>query len=392
MEEENYKFKLSLFGDQIRDWVLFNEKSVHPAKFRNQVLKELEEPLEDLSISRNKNKVPWGIPVPGDESHRVYVWFDALVNYLTATGYPDTNQAKFTDMWPADVHIVGQDIMRFHTIYWPAFLIAAGLQLPKQVVVHSHWMYDNAKMSKTKGNVVDPFDIASTVSAEGLRYFLLRQGVIGEDCNFSEWLLHNVLNSDLANDLGNCLHRLKSKKLNPSETYPSCDAAMVCKDTTENRQYTAGDDVKSLVLNTQNLPHKLEPHFNNFEFYKALGEIIGIIQAVNIVLTRYKLWELNRDDTKQSEFIDTILYCCCEAIRVCSILLQPFIPKLSETSLDKLGVPQESRRWENAIKSFSVLKGENDEMVGRPFGGNTKPLFQRLPKHPSKTVNQKTKS
>nr|CAB3263654.1 methionine--tRNA ligase, mitochondrial-like [Phallusia mammillata] len=383
MEEENYMFKLSAFTDQVREWILSDSQRVHPVKFRAKLLHELQTPLEDISISRDVSKVPWGVPVPGDSAHRVYVWFDALVNYLTAAGYPQVNGTTYSNMWPADVHIVGQDIMRFHAVYWPAFLLAAGLKLPKQVVVHSHWLCDNRKMSKSTGNVVDPFETALSVTPEGLRYFLLKQGVLGDDCNFSEKLLYNGLNSDLANDYGNCLHRIMGKRLNPLKVYPGELVG------TSNADHAIDDDsIKEVIRSVQHLAEEIQPYYRDFYFYKGINAIMKVVQLVNIMVTKHKVWELKRTDSNQAAFLDTVLYCSYEAMRVCSILLQPIVPELASFALSKLGVPQDCRGLDDAMKSFASLEGGQDKMVGQPLGHDMKPLFRRLELPESLTTKQ----
>ncbi|TGZ48653.1 Methionyl-tRNA synthetase, mitochondrial [Temnothorax longispinosus] len=204
-EEENYKFRLSAFQDDLKYW-LKDENTVRPALYHRTLSQWVEEGacLQDLSITRIRNKVPWAIPSPRDESHSVYVWMDALVNYLTVLGYPNESYKEF---WPPTIQIIGKDILKFHGIYWPAFLIAAGLEPPKTLLCHAHWTVDHKKMSKSKGNVISPFEAANEYSDEGLRYFILREAVPQNDANYSSTKIVNVLNSELADTLGNLVSR-----------------------------------------------------------------------------------------------------------------------------------------------------------------------------------------
>lgn len=237
-EEQNYMFRLGKYQDEVRYWVKSSEDRVQPEKFRRILLDYLDEPLPDISISRPISRVSWGIPVPTDPSQSVYVWLDALVNYLTVVGYP---KEGYGVQWPPTVQVLGKDILKFHGIYWPAFLLAAKMEPPRQLLVHSHWTVDNQKMSKSKFNVVDPAERAELYTHEGLRYFLLREGVAHSDgskyalngivcvanvfCfeDYSDTKVLRILNSELADTLGNLLSRCCGKALNPASLYPALD-------------------------------------------------------------------------------------------------------------------------------------------------------------------------
>ena len=376
-KENNYMFRLSDLTDRVRQWISDNPKVVYPDKFRKLVLESLKEPYTDLSVSRESFRVPWGISVPGDPGQTIYVWLDALVNYLAAAGYPDTNSAKFRDMWPADIHFVGMDIIKFHAVYWPAFLIAAGLELPKQIVVHSHWTYEHMKMSKSKGNIVDPFEMAGKVSAEGLKYFLLRQSTLDNNSSYSELLLYRALNSDLANDLGNLLNRGVAKTLNPSQKYPAFH-----KDIFHQKSNTVANDDYSMVQmyieQVRNLPSTVDALVEKFRFYQAIFEIMEMVRRSNFIIHHYELWLLDKDNAEQLLVLETLLHCVYEGLRVSAILLQPMIPTLADTVLSKLGVPSTSRRWSDAEASFKVLDGLSDPLVGQPLGTRKTLLFKKL--------------
>uniref|UniRef100_F7B7E9 Methionine--tRNA ligase, mitochondrial n=1 Tax=Ciona intestinalis TaxID=7719 RepID=F7B7E9_CIOIN len=337
-KETNYMFQLSFFTDIIREKILSDPDFVYPSKARNAVLKLLDEQIGDLSISRERSRVPWGIPVPRDSSQTIYVWMDALVNYLTVSGYP---RSSYTEMWPADVHFIGVDILKFHAIFWPAFLMAAGIELPKQIVASSHWTIDYSKMSKSKGNVVDPFDIAGKVTAEGFKYFLLRQGVLEHDCNYTESLVYEVINADLVNVLGNCLNRAGAKKLNPQNHYPPFHKEIFSKDEL--------DLDMNYIQQVKNLPAVADSHCSKFHFYNAIHEIISIAREANMMVHRHQAWKLDEhpDDLK---LLESIVHSVFEGLRVAGILLQPMIPTLATKLLDKLNIPLNERTWVKANK------------------------------------------
>nr|XP_026255122.1 methionine--tRNA ligase, mitochondrial isoform X3 [Urocitellus parryii] len=217
-KEENYIFRLSQFQEPLQRWLRSNPQAITPEPFYHGVLQWLEEELPDLSVSRRSSHLHWGIPVPGDDSQTIYVWLDALVNYLTIIGYPN---AEFKSWWPATSHIIGKDILKFHAIYWPALLLGAGLSPPHRIYVHSHWTVCGQKMSKSLGNVVDPRTCLDRYTVDGFRYFLLRQGVPSWDCDYYDEKVVKLLDSELADALGGLLNRCTAKRINPSGTYPA---------------------------------------------------------------------------------------------------------------------------------------------------------------------------
>ena len=375
-EEVNYKFKLTLFTDRIRSWIEDNPETVEPLFARQFVMSLLSRPLPDISISRDKKRVSWGIDVPNDSSQTIYVWLDALVNYLTAADYPNEDSSNFRSMWPPDVQLVGIDIVKFHAIYWPAFLMAAGLELPKKILVHSHWTIDNVKMSKSKGNIVDPMQTGQALTNSGLRYFLLRHGVLDHNCNYSDKLAREYINADLANDLGNCLYRATNKHLNPLQVYPPFHKKVFAGKKV-NKQYHAGLEEYEFVDLVRNLPDLVDEHAESFRFFRSLFNIGDVVRASNMLIQRHTLWRLDLDDPEQREFADTLLHCVYEGLRVSGILLQPFVPDLAEQLLNQLGVSSHSRSWSDAKSSLIEFDGENEPLVGKPLG-KRKMLFKRL--------------
>ncbi|CAK8683601.1 unnamed protein product [Clavelina lepadiformis] len=377
-KETNYMFKLSELVEQVKAWVHENPNSIYPPKMRKLVLDTLDRPVGDLSVSRERTRVPWGIQVPNDPSQTIYVWMDALVNYLTAAGYPEVDNDIFKDMWPADCHIVGMDIVKFHAIYWPAFLIAAGLELPKQIVVHSHWTVNNFKMSKSVGNVVDPFDMAKKVTPMGLRYFLLRQGVIEYNCDYKEEMVYAVLNADLANDLGNCLNRAVAKHLNPEQVYPPFHQEIFSSNPNYVSSFVASKKEFEFIDLVRNLPGIANNHALEFHFYNAIGEIMNVVRKANVIIHRNQLWTLDKSVPDQLRFLQTLLHCVYEGLRVSGILLQPFIPELAEMLLNKLSIPRQKRNMVDADRSFLEHDGKVEPLVGNPLAFDKKVLYKRL--------------
>ncbi|XP_067949721.1 methionine--tRNA ligase, mitochondrial-like [Watersipora subatra] len=329
IEEENYMFPLHLFADDIRRWHATNV--IRPSGFLSSLDGALEN-ITDLSVSRSSQRLSWGIPVPNDPSQTIYVWLDALVNYLTACGYP-----RNLTNWPVSCHIVGKDILRFHAIYWPAFLMAADLPLPRSILCHSHWLVDDRKMSKSIGNVVDPMQLRGRYTSDGLRYFLLREGVAGQDGNYSESKMLNYLNSELCNTLGNLLNRCTSKSINKQQTYPPLDLDV--------HERVEEDGWKELMADLDLLPGLVSQHYEEYNFYKAVDCIMLQLRKSNGFMESQRPWELKDNPV----LLDTVLHIVMENLRVCGILLQPIIPNLSCTLLDRLGIPKGARQVEDLL-------------------------------------------
>ena len=350
-EEEAYFFKLSKYADRIRD-LLENTDFLLPRSRVNEMIHNFIEPgLEDLCVSRTSFK--WGVPVDFDDKHVVYVWIDALFNYTTALGflndrYEDSDYEKY---WPADVHFVGKEIVRFHSIIWPAMLMSMNMPLPKHVFGHGWLLLDGGKMSKSKGNVVDPYLLAERYSADALRYFLLRDFPFGSDGNFSNELLINRINTDLANDIGNLLSRTTAM----AEKY--FGGALP-----ENQAEGAED--KELIEMVSALRDKYEAQMEKYAFQTALSDVFTVIARANKYIDETAPWVLAKKEETMPR-LARVLYNLAETIRVCSILLSPVMPATCVKIFEKIGADANAQTWESA-KTFGVLpanatlvKGEN---------------------------------
>jgi methionyl-tRNA synthetase len=318
--EQNYFFKLSAFQKPLLDFYKKNPNFIQPETRRNEMISFVEGGLKDLSITRTT--IRWGIPVPGEESHVFYVWFDALTAYLSAVGGPEHEKRG---MWPADLHLVGKDIIRFHTVYWPAFLMAAMLPLPKQVWAHGWFLMDAAKMSKSKGNVILPRPIANVLGMDALRYFLLREVVFGQDGNFSYDALVQRYNSDLANGLGNLASRTAAMiEKNCGGKIPK-PAALQPQDT-------------ALAKHAQNTIGEVMEHYNKLTFSRALEEIWSLIGATDKYLTSEQPWALGNTEADQQRRA-TVLSTTAEVLRIVTVLAHPVLPESTSKVWSLLGQP-----------------------------------------------------
>jgi len=347
-EEENYVFKLSRFRERIDEWL--SGGVVRPSHFRNHLQKLLAQDGEmaDLSVSRPSSRQHWGIPVPGDSTQVIYVWLDALANYLTVAGWEEAGEgegaeARFSKTWPPDVQVIGKDILAFHAVYWPAFLMAADIgPLPRRIQCHSHWMVEGEKMSKSKGNVVCPLEAADRFTAEGLRFFLLRESVPHSDGNFSVSAVVNVLNNELANTLGNLLNRCTGRAINGAQVYPG-------RGEDEEFYASCSPLATSILLSLESLADKVRPHFEECHHAHGVDEIMEVLRRTNEFVQEEKPWELKKGNSdKDIERLRTVLHVTMESLRVCGILLQPIVPDLSGRLLDKLAVRGSERAWAHA--------------------------------------------
>uniref|UniRef100_A0A182W2W2 Methionine--tRNA ligase, mitochondrial n=1 Tax=Anopheles minimus TaxID=112268 RepID=A0A182W2W2_9DIPT len=374
-EEENYMFRLGRYQDDVRYWVKGLEgRRIQPDKFARILLGHLEEPLPDISISRPMNRVSWGIPVPSDTSQSVYVWLDALVNYLTVAGYP---KESFRAHWPPTLQVLGKDILKFHGIYWPAFLIAANLEPPQQLLVHSHWTVNNQKMSKSKQNVVDPNERAELYTHEGLRYFLLREGVAHSDGNYSDTKIMRVLNSELADTLGNLLSRCCGKALNAASVFPVIDAEAF-------EMLKEVDATKRMMEALEEMPDKTLCHYRNFNFYLVVDTVVHLLHTANNFFETTAPWKLKKSDKFADRAkLNTILSITMEVLRQAGIVMQPIVPGLSMRLLDKLQISSCARTW-NDLKVHLRTRDT-------PLAKDESILFRRIVP-PAPTVNEMSRS
>ncbi|EGW31091.1 mitochondrial methionyl-tRNA synthetase [Spathaspora passalidarum NRRL Y-27907] len=390
-EENNYFFKLSEFQSQLLTFLKSNPDFIKPKSKYELIVNELtKNKLPDLSISRPASRLKWSIEVPNDPTQKMYVWFDALLNYLTAAGFPQGftlgEQGQYitspTNIWPA-THVIGKDIVRFHCIYWPIFLMAAKIDLPRQVIVHSHWLVDGVKMSKSLGNVIDPVDISKYYGIDPVRFFLIENSNIADDCKFSEVALSSTRDM-LLGKYGNLFMRIGAKNFNVRESVQDYHSGKFTNIEDTIKAHTINrDSVDILIQQRQELIEKLDSlyermneNFVNFDSMKAMQSWWSVLDATNGIFQTAEPWlyakKIKQDDPSKQEYanlISSYVFMCAETCRITSILLQPIAPELAERMLDRLGVAKDNRN-----STFAKFGADSSYGAGANDKGHKVPL------------------
>ncbi len=346
VKEESYFFRLSQFQDELLEFYHNNKDFIYPQAKYNEVISFVKSGLKDLSISRTSFK--WGIPVPDNDKHTMYVWLDALSNYLTGVNFPDCNSNCFKQYWEngKKIHVIGKDILRFHAVYWPAFLIAAKLPLPTKILAHGWWTNNGEKISKSIGNVIDPVtlindfsDIPQDLSVDYLRYFLMREIKFGNDGDFSKSKLITRVNTELANNIGNLIHRTTS---------------MVKRNCNNQVPELKGCEVDEILITTEELALECIQNIKLYKFSEALESILNISSTANEYIDKQSPWKLKKSNPQQ---MNRVLYNLLEMVRYIGLLLIPFIPTSAEKILNQLSIPKDQRSTKNATHKNSLTAG-----------------------------------
>ena len=364
-KESNYFFRMSKYQDWLINHIKENPDFIRPERYKNEALAFLRDPLEDLCISRPKTRLQWGITLPFDENYVTYVWFDALINYVTALDYPDGE--KFKTFWPAAEHLIAKDILKPHGIYWPTMLKAAGIEPYRHLNVHGYWNLDQSKMSKSLGNIVRPLDLKDKYGLDAFRYFLLRDMVFGLDSNFSEEAFVQRLNSDLANDLGN----LVSRTITMAVKY--CDGK-VPEINPQKKDSSLHEAALKAVT-------EVESSFNDMSLHKALIAIWDFINVTNKYIVENEPWTLGKDPANK-EKLTAIMYSLLAALRTIAILLTPFMPQTAEKILRQIGVDESSALDLAGIRKDDALTAGNPLTRGES-------LFPRISQEKESETSEK---
>ena len=339
LKEKNYFFKMSKYQSRLIKHINDNPTFIQPEHRRNEVLGFLRSPLEDLCISRPKDRLNWGIEIPFDKKYVTYVWFDALINYVSAIGY-QSDEKKYNTFWPVNFHLIGKDILTTHSVYWPTMLMSAELPLPKGIFAHGWWLSDQTKMSKSLGNVVDPIDLIDSYGVDPIRFYLMKEMVLGQDANFSMDSFIKCYNSDLANDFGNLLSRVTNliNKFYDGAIEPIFDDSI------------DGQDVKYAALDSMELSKNF---MNDMKINEAINSIFNFVRKVNKYLEITAPWKLVKTDIKKA---GKVLYTAAESIRIISLLLSPVMPNRTESVMNALGTINRDLEWGKLVFEKKIQK------------------------------------
>ena len=328
LKEKNYFFKMSKYQKNLIEHINSNPQFIMPSHRKNEIIGFLNNPLNDLCISRPKSRLSWGIELPFDSDYVTYVWFDALINYITAPEYLE-NKNNFEKLWPANIHLIGKDILTTHAVYWPTMLLSAGIALPKTIFAHGWWLTGDDKMSKSKGNVINPMDLIDVYGVDPLRYYLMREMVLGQDANFTVESFNNRYNSDLANDFGNLLSRI-STLINKNFNGIIPDIS------------SYGIEESKIEKHAEQLIIKYDDLMNRLLLNEAIEEIFQYIRSINRYFEHKAPWKLVKKDLSDAA---TVLYVGSQALIICSMLLHPIMPNRVKKLLDVFNVKSIDKTW-----------------------------------------------